>query len=269
MIRIIGILASLSLIFPQANLALGTDPPAPLEDKVDDHPGGRILGDHPLLIRPRGGELLGLVPLLRVESIRKELKLDNEQTTVVEELSVSIREDLGVEIHSFLRSLRNTDHADRANSRKRIKEIRERINQRIQTVLTEEQFQRLNQIGLQLDLRKTGAAETLTSEELTAALDLDEEQVRLLQQHGADARSKGEQEKPLSLGEARGATKDILTQEQQERLDTLIGPEFDLPKALLQKDAKHPRGGRKAFEGRRKRILRRDRPGESELGDSN
>ncbi|MCG8447963.1 MAG: hypothetical protein MI725_00090 [Pirellulales bacterium] len=193
----------------------------------------------------RDTQVLGLAPLLRVESIRQELKIDEHQSTVVEDISISIREDLGEEIRALLRLRRDQSPEEHQEARGRRIEIRKKINKRIQTALSEEQFLRLRQIGLQLDLRRAGAAETLTSEELAAALDLTEQQKQQLRQQAEQSQTATAQGKPPTLSEARAVTKDILTEEQQEKLDTLLGREFDLPEAMLQEGPKRRMGGRR------------------------
>ena len=56
----------------------------------------------------REANLLGLVPLLRIESVRQELQLDGEQTTVIEDLSISLREDFKEDLQSLLAQRKTT-----------------------------------------------------------------------------------------------------------------------------------------------------------------
>lgn len=191
----------------------------------------------------RSPSLMGLAPLLRVESIRQELKIDQEQSTVVEEISISIQEDFGAEILSFLRSLRDLPPEERREARgKKSSEFRQKINLRLKEVLNDEQFNRLEQIGLQLDLRQKGAAEALTSEDLVAALDLTEDQTIELQHMARESRQNRRNEKAPTLEEAREATKEVLTEDQQEKLSTLLGDEFDLPEALIKEPTRRGLG---------------------------
>jgi hypothetical protein len=233
------------------NLALARELPAqqedgsaaPAEQGTDSRPedgrgfrggGGRF-----------GNRMMGMVPLLQIDSVKRELKLEGEQATEVESFTVTIREDFADDIREVMDSFRNADPEDRQQLREKMAEIANRINERLSTVLNEEQSARLRQINLQLGLRRDGPGQALSSADIATALDLTpEQQVQLREQARESRPGRGREAK--SLAEAREEANAVLTPEQQEKLTNLLGAEFDLPAAMLEGGR-----GRGGFGGRR------------------
>jgi hypothetical protein len=188
--------------------------------------------------------MLGMVPLLRVETVREEIGIDEEQSKTLETVTLQVREDFGAQIGEFLASLRDLSPEERRARRQegdgRLSEIRAKVNERLQGVLDESQFRRLKEIEVQRLVRTTGVG-ALTSEDVAAALDLTENQKQQLRDQAADSRGQGE---ALSLDDVRAQVKEVLTPEQLGKLDTLFGAAFDLPGELLER-------GRGRFGGRR------------------
>ncbi len=205
--------------------------------------GGRGFGG-----RGRFGEqVMGYVPLLQIDSVKQELKLEGDQATQVDSLTIKIREDFAGEIRELMQSLRDADPDDRQQFRENMAAIAARVNERLGTVLNPEQTSRLRQINLQLGLRRDGAAAALSTADISAALDLTaEQQSQLRDQAQESRRQRGREAK--SLAEARQEANALLTPEQQEKLTNLLGAEFDLPAAMLEGGR-----GRAGFGGRRGR----------------
>jgi hypothetical protein len=197
-----------------------------------------------------GEQMLGMVPLLQIDSVKRELKIEGDQATQVESFTVRIREDFAEDIRDLVQSLRNADPADRQQFREKMAEIAAKVNERLDTVLNREQATRLRQIDLQLGMRRNGAAEALTSADIAAALDLtSEQQTQLREQAQASRRERGREAK--TLAEARQEANALLTVEQQEKLTNLLGTEFDLPAAMLEGSGGRRGFGRRGAEGRR------------------
>jgi hypothetical protein len=192
-----------------------------------------------------GDQMLGYVPLLQIDSVKRELKVEGDQATQVESLTVQIREDFADEIRDVMESLRSADPEDRQQFRAQMAEVAAKVNERLSTVLNSEQNSRLRQINLQLGLRRNGAAEALSSTDIATALDLTPEQQEDLRDQARESRrERGREAK--SLEEARQEANELLTPEQQEKLTNLLGEEFDLPAAMLERGR-----GRGGFGGRR------------------
>lgn len=189
-----------------------------------------------------GQQGMGFVPLLQIDSVKQELKLEGDQAAQVDSLTVNIREDFAEEIRGMMQSFRDADPADRQQFRDRMAEMANRINERLGTVLNSEQTSRLRQINLQLGLRRDGAATALSSSDIAAALDLTAEQQKQLREQAQAQGGRG----AVTLAEAREEANALLSPDQQEKLVTLLGAEFDLPAAMLEGNR-----GRGGFGGRR------------------
>ncbi len=195
----------------------------------------------------------GMMPLLQFDSIRRELQVEGEQATKLESFTLQVREDFAEEIRQTLRSIRESNPEDRRQFGDRVGEIAQRINERLETVLNREQADRLKQINLQLGLRRNGAAEALTTADIATALDLTPEQIRNLRKQARENPNR----EPQTLAAARQEVNDVLTPAQQEKLENLLGPEFDLPAALLEEEPARGQGGLRRAEGRERRASRR------------
>ncbi|TWU25849.1 hypothetical protein [Bythopirellula polymerisocia] len=200
-----------------------------------------------------GKQALGMVPLLQVDSIRQELNVEGEQAAQLESFTLQIREDFAEEIRQILQSLREANPEERGQFREKVGEIAQRINERLETVLNKDQSERLKQIDLQLGLRKNGPAAALTSNDIAMALDLTPDQKKQLRAKAREAQGRA----PQTLAEARQEVSEILTPEQLQKLENLLGAEFDLPAALLEKEPGRGKRGIRRNEGRERRANRR------------
>jgi hypothetical protein len=149
-------------------------------------------------------------------------------------------------------------------------EIRNKVNERLQSVLNADQFKRLKEIDLQRLVRTAGVG-ALTSEDVAAALDLNEDQKLDLRDQAADARGQRE---ALSLDDVKASVKDVLAPEQMTKLDTLFGAAFDLPEELLQRGrGRFGGGGGRGGQQGGPQGNRRERPAfegeEPAAGESN
>lgn len=210
-----------------------------------------------------GNQAMGFIPLLQVDSVKQEIKLEGDQAAQVETLTVKIREDFAEEVRELMQSLREADRMDREQFREKLSAIADRVNERLGTVLDSEQTSRLRQINLQLGMRRNGAAEVLSSADIATALDLTAEQQEQLRDKAREVRrNRGPEARTLS--EAREEASKVLTSEQQEKLTNLLGAEFDLPAALLERG--RGRSGRRG-DGEGRRPLRQ-RPEAQETAPS-
>ncbi len=211
---------------------------------------------------------MGFVPLLQIDSVKKELKLEGDQATQVDSLTVNIREDFAAEIRDMMQSFRDADPADRQQFRDRMAEMAQRINERLSTVLNSEQTSRLRQINLQLGMRRDGAASALSSSDIAAALDLTAEQQEQLREQAQTPGGRGRS--AVTLAEAREEANALLSPDQQKKLVTLLGAEFDLPAAMLEGDrGRGGLGGRRGgAEGRRPLRQRPEMAEETESAEA-
>ena len=208
--------------------------------------------------------MLGMVPLLRIETVREELEVDDEQSRVLETFVVEISEDVGKQIRDLMQSFRDLSSEERRVRRREgnaeTSQILAKVNERLKGVLSDMQFRRLKEIEVQRLVRTTGIG-ALASRDIAAALDLTDDQKQQLRDQAQDSRGQG---RSISLDDVRAQVKEVLTAEQMEQLDTLFGAAFDLPRELLdrgrgRRSGGSPRGNREG--GRRARpASERDQP---------
>lgn len=254
---ILHVLAVLSLALGVAPLCAqesATEPASPpaQSDQPDNQDQQRGRGERGM------DRMLGMVPLLRVETVRQELGVNDEQSKSIETTSLQIREEFGQQIREFMQSFRDLSpeerRARRDESDGRLAEIRGKINERLRGDLDEKQFQRLQEIEVQRLVRTSGVG-ALTSDDLAASLDLTDEQKQQLREQGQAARDANE---AISLEDVRAKVKDILTPDQMGKLETLFGAAFDLPREMLERGRGRFGGGRGGREGGL--GIRRQRP---------
>lgn len=236
--------------------------PAPAQDNSTDSPDATESSAPSEQSRGRGGRRggdrnLGLVPLLRLETIRQEIGVKDEQTKSIETTTLQIREEFGGQMQELLQSFRDLSPEERRARRDendgRIAEMRGKINERLRGALDENQFKRLNEIEVQRQVRTNGIG-ALTDRDIAAALDLSDDQKNELRRQGGDAQ---EQREPLSLEDVRAKVKGVLSPEQMGKLDTLFGEAFDLPREMLERGrSRMGGGGRRGGDGEGRRRLR-------------
>jgi len=202
------------------------------EEKIVAPPAAESRSDRP----PRGANrMLGMMPLLRIETVREELGVDEEQSRALDTVSVEISNDFGEQITGILHAFRELRpeerRARRRENHEKVSGIRKKVNGRLRGVLGDNKFRRLKEIEVQRLVRTVGIG-VLAGEDIAAALDLTDEQKQQLRDQ---ADGSGERGKSVSLEEVRAQVKEVLTAEQSEKLDTLFGAEFDLPQELLER----------------------------------
>jgi hypothetical protein len=233
---ILSLVVGVAAVRAQEDATTPAEPAAPTVQSNDQAPQ-----------RGRGQQgfdrMLGVVPLLRIETVREELGVDEEQSKTLETVTLEIREDFGGQLRDFFMSLRDLSPEERRARRQegdgKLAEIRAKIDERLQGVLNEGQFHRLKEIEVQRLVRTNGVG-ALTGGDLAAALDLTDEQKQQLRDQAEASRGPGE---AISLDEVRAKVKEILTPDQMGKLDTLFGEAFDLPQELLQRGPGRFRGG--------------------------
>jgi hypothetical protein len=135
--------------------------------------------------------------------------------------------------------------------RERFGEIRERLQtiqqdseKRLSDVLMPHQIERLKQIELQSRLQRQGAS-ALTSDELAQQLGLSAGQQEQLQARAEEVEQEMEQKIVQLRLEARQKLLEVLTAEQRQKLEAMMGSTIELPE-----QRGFGRGGRGGFGGR-------------------
>ena len=198
---------------------------------------------------PRRGFGMGpsrdsLLGLLRIEQVRNELKLSDEDASKITEL----REKLRAEMREKFVALREID--DRAQRRTKMTELTDESNRKareqLREVLSREQMMRLYQIRMQV----RPLVDSLANRRLASRLQLTEEQQNKVAEIVKEMQAK-QSALRSSMGNFRDATQEqrtelfqksrairsdadakaleLLTAEQKEALEKMKGEKIELP----------------------------------------
>lgn len=188
--------------------------------------GGRGFGG------PGGPFGEGVVGLIQTGEVQREIELSAEQEAELQALRNTVRDEIRDEMRGMFRDMRDLSDQER---QVRFQEIRERfetinksVEARLQETLLPHQFDRLKQIDLQARLQRNGAA-ALTEGELAETLGLTESQRDQLRERAEQVQQElNDKIRQLRL-DARNQMLDVLTTEQRAKLESMLGPQFDLP----------------------------------------
>jgi Spy/CpxP family protein refolding chaperone len=179
---------------------------------------------------PRAGQAApvdydGGTGLLKVEQIQKELKLDPEQVASL----LTILRETGEQMRGLYEGLGNLTEEERRarfeSMNEKIKEIAKSTLAKVKEVLQPQQLDRLNQIKLQLQMRRGGGM--VDADAVSAALELsDADRNKLRERERKIAEELREKIAQLQQ-EARAQVLETLTPEQRAKLDTMLGEPFE------------------------------------------
>ena len=183
-------------------------------------------------------KLLDLLQLLQEDSVREELKLEPGQSPRLEGLAKVLRDPQGGGLLQKLAALGlgadKTPEDGIPEAPAEHAEAGDAMQEFLGPMLEEEQVRRLKEILLQLRMRRRGAPSALSNDELARALDLTKDQQEELRKRGEVAAEQTREQMQAKLSELKSTVKDVLTPEQSDKLDLLLGEEFDLPAAMLE-----------------------------------
>jgi len=221
-------------------------------------PGGRPGQGGPMMMRGGfgGGGLLGLV---RIEPIQKEIELLDDQKAQIDKLAEQMRPQRGE--GEQRPDFRNMSDEERqkffAEMRKRFEERAKTANEELKKILLPHQVKRVEQIGLQFrgtraltdpeiaeKLKLTDAQQKKIEETMAANRESMMTKVRELFQGGGDREKAREQLRKLRE-EADAKVLAVLTSEQKEQFEALKGEPFEMPEGGFG----FRRGGSRGREG--------------------
>ncbi len=188
----------------------------------------------------RGFDLLGLI---RMEEVRKEIKLDKSQEAEVDKIADKLRGERGE--RGDRQSYRDLSEEERTKLREErtaaAKKRAEEAKKMLTGVLNEDQMKRLNEIRLQ-----TMGVAALNDDEVAAKLGLSDEQlgkIEAVEEKNREEmreafrglRDGGDREAAMTkMREMRETAEKnvmaVLTKEQQEQFAAMKGAKFEMPR---------------------------------------
>ncbi|MEM9185995.1 MAG: hypothetical protein AAGB00_05800 [Planctomycetota bacterium] len=210
--------------------------------------GGRGFGG-------RGGDRpnpFGIGALLMSEDVRGEIELLEEQEQELRAMGEEMRDKMRSAFSGMRDLPREERRAAMEDARSEMESIRSEMESRVKEVLMPHQFERLQQIEVQQQMRRGGTA-SIASGRAADLLGLTDAQKEEMQK-----KAQEEQERlQAKIQELRAAARDeiltVLTPEQRAKYDELVGKPFE-----MQQGGGFGRGG---FGGRRGGGQRGERPG--------
>jgi hypothetical protein len=199
-----------------------------------------------------GGQTASLVTIASNEAVQKDLGLSSDVASKLTALRDDYRaavqkeyQDAGINFQNF----QNQSNEERQRNAQKMAEINRKLtdefNPKVKALLSADQLKRLAQIQLQANLRNLGPAAltTAATPEVAAALSLTNEQKEKLNAVRDEFAAK---QRELFTGgnvdrqamdklraERKTKAREILTAEQQQKLDELKGSEFDVAQINL------------------------------------
>lgn len=202
-------------------------------------PGGGMMGGM------MGGG--GVLSLLRMEEVRKELQIDESQTKKLEEISTAIRDSMPRLDFAGLRDLSDEERTKKMDEfQKAMADATKKQEAKLDDILDPDQSSRLMGLLVQrenvravLSYDKVAAAITLTDEQKTKLTTIDRESRNGMRQRGGGGAGGAGGERPdfaqirEQMEKARKETEEkmaaVLTDAQKKKLEELKGAKFEFP----------------------------------------
>jgi hypothetical protein len=179
-----------------------------------------------------GSNLLGVDPnnrsalfnLLANESIRRELKLDDDQYAGVQKIMQESQKRVSEAVRANMAAGNNNLSAGLSELRA---ESNKRAEAAIEEILLPKQLERVRQLAYQVEITQLGLGESLISGRLGKEIDIHEDQ----KQHLTDKAAAIEAEAVQAIAKIRAAARAKLFAElapdQRKKAEELLGPHFD------------------------------------------
>lgn len=177
----------------------------------------------------------GLVTTASNEAVQKDIGLSGDASGKLRELRDDYTAAIRKEYETGGISFQNMTDETRRKMAEINRKLADEFNPKVKTLVSADQFKRIQQIQLQSSLRFTGAS-ALTTPEVAGELKLSDEQKTKLNELGAEygrrSRDLGGDASTESRAKLREEfttkTHELLSADQKSALEKLKGPEFDV-----------------------------------------
>ena len=166
--------------------------------------------------------------LAQNRGVQKEIELVDEQVAQLKE----INSDFSKRIQDQMKSLRNNDgNFDLAKAKglsEMIQNLNKEKNARMQDVFLPHQFDRLRQISLQTQMKRSGESSMLSNKDVIEALGLTEEQQKNLKKKAKELKTELDAEVKKLKEKVRDELFEELTRDQRKKLTEMLGNDYEL-----------------------------------------
>lgn len=179
--------------------------------------------------------------LAQNRGVQKEIELVDEQLQQLKK----INEDFSKRIQEQMQSIQdNKGNFDIKNAKKLaelIKQLGDEKNSKMEEVFLPHQLERLKQISIQTQMKRSGEQALFSNRDVIEALDLSKEQQDELKKKAKALKKEMEEKMKEWKEKAREELFDELTREQREKLKAMLGNDFDLKPTTLRERAMRAR----------------------------
>ena len=179
-----------------------------------------VVGDSPMMGAP------DIFSLANNTSVQREIELVDEQMDQIREINSEFGKKIQEEISGM--RLGNMDPDRGRNLSELIQRLNDEKRSRMQEVLLPHQFDRLRQIALQTQMKRSGEAATLGSDKVAEELGITPEQQEKIKARADELKKEMEQKIAQLKEEMRDELLDELTRDQREKLEEMMGDSFEL-----------------------------------------
>jgi hypothetical protein len=158
--------------------------------------------------------------------VQKEIELVDEQLQQIRTINEEFSKKISEQVKELTSGGMNPEKGKDLS--KLIQELNEQKKAKMEGVLLPHQFDRLRQISLQMQMKNSGEAATLASEQVAEALGLTDEQKERLEKRSEDLKKELEEKIAKLKDKAREDLLSELTRDQRKKLDEMTGNKFDL-----------------------------------------
>ncbi len=170
------------------------------------------------------------------EAVRKEIELVDDQVKRISQIEKDFSARINKGLKEFSRKLPQGDNRFAgftpdlaADIQTFVDRLQTEKRQKMEDVLLPHQVQRLREMALQIHMDRSGEVAALSSPQVVEELGISEEQQKRLKERAEEITAEIEQEIKEIRAKGRKKLLQVLTKDQREKLETMIGNKFELP----------------------------------------
>jgi Spy/CpxP family protein refolding chaperone len=200
--------------------------------------------------RSAGAYGLGKLALLKVKEVQKDLQLTDAQRETLDKFATDMQSQVRTQFEGLRDLSQEERQAKMAELRTKMQDREKEVQKKLDEVLNTQQRERLAQIELQ-----ARRVSMFAQKEVAEGLELTDEQkqkltdlVEKIRTEMRDARNADEETRAKlkkMVDESMDKAKEILTSEQREKLDKMLGKKLDIDMSQLGLGGFGGRGGRR------------------------
>ncbi len=164
--------------------------------------------------------------LVNNDSVQKEIELIDEQLEQLNQLRSEFSKKISAQMNDFTSG--GFDGARGDQIKQLVTQLKAQQQEQMSQILLPHQLDRLKQIALQVQMQRAGNMETLTSQKIAEALEIDEDQKQQLEDRAKEIKAKLDARIARLKEQAREELFRELSPSQRKKLKEMMGDAFEL-----------------------------------------